>query len=160
MKGAHLGCSSLIVRKYLGSHCKPRPAGAEYKLNDGWLRNVAAHSGFPYENFHEGWHDPFLIVSQHRGALPASQQLFLLILGPLDPCLGRSHKNLWDLSRNIFQIRKVFSVERLALQPHVCGALPSSFVKHNLVYFIINDFFYYYTTVGSLRKPNYTVYTV
>jgi hypothetical protein len=36
------------VRKYSGSHRKLRPAGAEYKLIDDLLRNVAAHSGFPY----------------------------------------------------------------------------------------------------------------
>ena len=48
MKGAELRRSSLTVRKYSGSHRKLRPAGAEYELNDGWLRNVAAHSGFPY----------------------------------------------------------------------------------------------------------------
>ena len=48
MKGAQW--SSLLVRvgKYSGSHHKLRPAGAEYELNDGWLRNMAAHSSFPY----------------------------------------------------------------------------------------------------------------
>jgi hypothetical protein len=42
--------SSLILefRKYSGSHRKLRPAGAEYEINDGLLRNMAAHSGFPY----------------------------------------------------------------------------------------------------------------
>jgi hypothetical protein len=39
--------SYLIVRKYSGSHRKLRPAGAEYELNDGLLKNVAARSGFP-----------------------------------------------------------------------------------------------------------------
>ena len=47
MKDAHLGRSSLIVKKCLGSHRKLCPAGAEYELNDGWLGNMAAHSGFP-----------------------------------------------------------------------------------------------------------------
>ena len=53
MNGAELRRSSLIIRKYSGSHRKLRPAGAEYKLNDGLLRHVAAHSGFPY-NRHGG----------------------------------------------------------------------------------------------------------
>ena len=38
----------LIVRKYSGSHRELRPAGAEYKINDGLLKNLAAHSGLPY----------------------------------------------------------------------------------------------------------------
>ena len=42
--------TSLILdsKKYSGSHRKLRPAGAEYEINDGLLRNMAAHSGFPY----------------------------------------------------------------------------------------------------------------
>ena len=32
----------LIVRKYSGSHRELRPAGAEYKINDGLLKNLAA----------------------------------------------------------------------------------------------------------------------
>ena len=43
----------LIVRKYLGSHRELRPAGAEYKINDGLLKNLAAHSGLPY---FDQWH--------------------------------------------------------------------------------------------------------
>ena len=49
MKGDKLGQSSLIVKKYSGSHRKLRPVGAEYKSNDGLLKNMAAHSGFPYK---------------------------------------------------------------------------------------------------------------
>ena len=36
------------VKKYSGSHRELHPAGAEYKINDGLLRNLAAHSGLPY----------------------------------------------------------------------------------------------------------------
>ena len=43
-------CSSLVVsvKKYSGSHRELRLAGAEYKINDGLLKNQAAHSGLPY----------------------------------------------------------------------------------------------------------------
>ena len=47
-KGAQRSSLLVQVRKCLGSHRKLRPAGAEYELNDGWLGNMAAHSGFPY----------------------------------------------------------------------------------------------------------------
>ena len=45
MKGTRR--SSIIVRKYSGSHRKLRPTGAEYESNDDLLRNMAAHSGLP-----------------------------------------------------------------------------------------------------------------
>ena len=48
MKGAQWSSLLVWVGKYLGSHHKLHPAGAEYELNDGWPRNMAAHSGFPY----------------------------------------------------------------------------------------------------------------
>ena len=48
-EGARRSSLLVRVRKCLGSHRKLRPAGAEYELNDGWLGNMAAHSGFPYK---------------------------------------------------------------------------------------------------------------
>ena len=53
-------CSLLIasVKKYSGSHCEFRLAGAEYKINDGLLKNQAAHSGLPY------------IINKHRNNDP------------------------------------------------------------------------------------------
>ena len=35
-------------KKYPGSHCQLRPAGAEYEIFDEKLKKVAAHSGLPY----------------------------------------------------------------------------------------------------------------
>ena len=47
MKGACRSSLVAYVRKCSGSHRKVRPAGAEYQLNDGLLRNEAAHNGRP-----------------------------------------------------------------------------------------------------------------
>ena len=36
------------LRKYTGSHQKSVLAGAEYKIFDDLLKNIAAHSSLPY----------------------------------------------------------------------------------------------------------------